>query len=94
MDMRERISSIIKSSGITIDELAIKTGIGYSKWTNPLNGKQRFNEDHITALTTLFPEYAYWLTTGKTIPESGQISPEIEELRRSGQRKGEHKDCR
>lgn len=29
----------------------------------------------VEALTTVWPEYAYWLATGHELPETGQISP-------------------
>jgi len=29
----------------------------------------------LDAVLSLFPEYALWITTGKEIPEAGQISP-------------------
>ncbi|WP_255556648.1 DNA-binding protein [Methylococcus sp. Mc7] len=80
--MRDRIKRLIAWSGLTLPELEERTGITAYKWGNLLTGKQRVNEDHITALTKLWPEYAYWITTGKTIPEVGQISPELEETRK------------
>ena len=36
----------------------------------------------IEALAKLWPEYAYWLTTGKEIPEVGQISPMTKKAQR------------
>ena len=34
------------------------------------------------AIAREWPQYSYWLLTGETIPEQGQISPEIERARR------------
>jgi hypothetical protein len=59
------------------------TGIEEYKWGNIEKGTQKVNEDHIEAVAKHWPEFAYWLVTGKTIPEAGQISPEIEETRRN-----------
>jgi len=47
------------------------------------NGIQKINGEHIEKIIEKFPEYAYWLTTGETLPEAGQISPELEETRRN-----------
>jgi transcriptional regulator with XRE-family HTH domain len=73
--IRERIIKLIIAYGFTNDELEEKTGISSGKWANLRTRKQRANEDHITAICKIYPEYAYWITTGKELPESGQISP-------------------
>lgn len=38
---------------------------------------------HIEAICKKWPEYAYWLATGNTLPDAGQISPDIEKQRRA-----------
>lgn len=66
----------------------IEGGIDRSVWRNVEAGKQRINEDHIRVIKKIAPQYIYWVITGETLPESGQISPEIvdkcEELLRDG----------
>lgn len=57
------------------------TGIKSKTWANIENGFQLANEEHINAIIKVWPEHAYWLTTGQTLPEAGQISPELEEIR-------------
>ncbi len=79
--MKERLIKLIEISGLSTKQLEERTDINRYKWGNVKNTKQRINENHIKAAVELWPEYAYWLTTGKTIPEAGQISPEIEETR-------------
>lgn len=79
--IKEHLLIIIKKSGLNEIDLEKETGISRHIWGNLKTGKQRANEDHIEAITNKWPEYAYWITTGKTIPEAGQISPEIEETR-------------
>ncbi len=81
MNIRDRAIEILDKSNMSNTELEKKTGIDRYKWGNLRNKKQRINEEHIEIINKLWPEYAYWLTTGKTIPEAGQISPEIEETR-------------
>jgi len=56
-----------------------KTGIDRYRWGNIRNGKARLSDEEIDAVIKLFPNYAYWLTTGKVIPEAGQTSPEYDE---------------
>lgn len=80
--IRERLLEVIESTGVSPSELEEKTGIKRFTWGNLKTGKQRANEEHIEALIKLHPEYAYWITTGLTLPEAGQISPELEETRK------------
>lgn len=86
--IRERLIEVITKKGLNNEDLEERTGIKASTWGNLRTRKQRANEDHIRAFNELWPEYAYWLTTGKTIPEAGQISPEMEETRQKLDRAG------
>ena len=86
--MRERVRKIIDRSGLPLSEIENLTGISQYKWGNLLTGKQRVNEDHITALRKVWPQYTYWLVTGDTIPEAGQISPDLEDIREKLERAG------
>lgn len=56
------------------------TGIKAKKWSHMYNGRTQPSAEMIEAIGKLFPEYAYWLITGKTIPEHGQTSPDLEQL--------------
>ncbi len=80
--MRERIIQVIDKSGLSKEELEKATGISFYKWNNLRTKKQRANEDHLEAINKNWPEYSYWVMTGETIPEAGQISPELEETRK------------
>lgn len=57
-----------------------QTGISAQQWSHVRNGRTTPDVKHIEAIGTLFPEYAYWIMTGKTIPEAGQTSPDLEQL--------------
>lgn len=81
--MKDRIRKLRESLGLDRTMFEAKTGIKAKTWSNVESGTQRANEEHIQAIIEKWPEYAYWLTTGKTIPEAGQISPEIEETRQN-----------
>lgn len=83
MDIKERLNKLIEKKGIKPKELEEKTGVDRMKWANLKRGTIRAQQEHIEAVVKLWPEYAYWITTGLTIPEAGQISPEVEEVRDS-----------
>lgn len=86
--MRDRVKKLIDHSGKSLPELEAETGISQYKWGNLLTGKQRVNEDHIAALNKLWPQFTYWLVTGHTIPDAGQISPELEQIREDSRKEG------
>ncbi|EAZ56798.1 XRE family transcriptional regulator [Pseudomonas aeruginosa] len=74
--IKERLITILKISGIKNPELEEATGISRYTWQNVRNKADReIKEIEIEAIVTLFPQYAYWLTTGNIAPEIGQTSP-------------------
>jgi len=79
--IRERLIGFFNTSGVTSKEMEKLTGIDRDKWNAVRAKRRRVNEDDIEAFNEAFPQFAYWLTTGKTIPEAGQISPEMEKAR-------------
>lgn len=76
--IRDRVISVWNKVGYTAKELEALTGIDRYKWGNVKSGKQRITEDQIETFCKLKPEYALWIAIGKTAPEAGQISPELE----------------
>jgi hypothetical protein len=89
--MRERILEIIEQvadSHRKFKHFEELTGISASKWQNLGQGKQRANEEMIDAIGKTFPQYAYWLMTGKTDEEHGHTSPILERIRMDLQRAG------
>lgn len=79
--IRDRVIELFDSLGLTSRKMEELTGIDRYKWGNVRGRKQKVNEDYLEALNKTFPQYSYWIMTGKTIPEAGQISPEIEKAR-------------
>lgn len=69
-------------------ELGRLTGIPKERWNSIRSRGVRASTEELDACIELWPEYAYWLTTGRTIPEAGQISPELEQLRENLARAG------
>jgi len=80
--MKDRIRKLRENLGFDRTMFEEQTGIKAKTWANVENGLQKANEEHIKAIVEKWPEYAYWLTTGLTLPEAGQISPDIEETRK------------
>ncbi len=79
MSIKKRIIKLLNYKQIGETELEKKTNIPRMQWVNIKRERTRVNENHIDAISKLFPEYNYWLISGKTIPEAGQISPEKQE---------------
>lgn len=75
MDIKDRIKEIERVENLTREELARKIGITYTRLRNLVGGQTKFRMDDLEALCTVFPEYEYWIYTGKEIPQVGLISP-------------------
>lgn len=77
--MYERIKELIDIKGTSdrkkYREMEAVTGVRSDVWKTLVRGNQRVNEDHINGIAKAYPEYVYWVVTGKTIPEVGQVSP-------------------
>lgn len=89
--MKDRIVEIIEH--VTDPHRKFKqfeelTGIGARKWQNLAQGKQRANDEMLEAIGKAFPQYAYWLVTGKTDEEHGHTSPILDRIRMDLQRAG------
>lgn len=79
--MRFRLKEIISDSGMSLRHLSEKSGVPVNKWKSVLHSGTRVNEDLINAVADIWPQYVFWLVTGKTCPECGQISPQMERER-------------
>lgn len=75
MDLKDRIKEIEQIESLTREELARKVDITYTRLRNLVGGQTKFRMEDLQAISTVFPEYEYWIYTGKEIPEAGQISP-------------------
>jgi len=76
MDIRERLLKLIEVTNKKPKELEQLTGIDRMSWSNLKRRMIRVHGEHIEAAAALWPEYAYWLVTGKTQPEVGNIGLE------------------
>lgn len=77
--IRERIVELWDAKGLSARDLEQLTGIDRDKWYALRNGRRRANEEDLTALATAFPDYAFWLISGRIAPEAGQVSPNYDE---------------
>ncbi|NMG35947.1 DNA-binding protein [Azoarcus sp. TTM-91] len=57
-----------------------QTGISARAWAHVWHGRTKPSADHLEQICGLFPEYTLWLMTGRTAPEAGQTSPDLEQL--------------
>lgn len=79
--IKERVITIIKSSGLKNPELEERTGINRYTWQNIRNKPGReLKTEEMEAVIKLFPEYAFWIASGNIAPEIGQTSPDYDEV--------------
>lgn len=80
--IRDRFIILWNMKSLSAKELERLTNIDREKWYSLRNSRRRMNEEDISALNKIYPQYAYWLSTGQILPEVGQVSPDYEELAR------------
>lgn len=68
---------------MTAKRLEELSGIDREKWYALRKGSRRANEDDISVIAKLFPNYALWLVSGEVAPDCGQTSPEYDEANRN-----------
>jgi hypothetical protein len=71
-----------------ISTIANETGINRATLSAIYTGRNLPNNETIAVITNRWKEYALWIMTGKTIPEAGQTSPELEQLEELRKRVG------
>ncbi|MDS4071397.1 MAG: helix-turn-helix transcriptional regulator [Candidatus Competibacter sp.] len=78
-EINKRIKQIRENEGISRTKFAELIGTTERKIQNVEQELQRVQDDLIESIIKIFPQYAYWLVTGLTIPNAGQISPDTTE---------------
>lgn len=81
--IRERIVAIWEYKKLTAKKLEELSGIDREKWYALRKGGRRANEDDISSIVKIHPEYALWLASGQIAPECGQTSPTYDEANRN-----------
>lgn len=71
----ERFRTLLEIEDIPLSKVIESTNINRDRWKNVRDKKAKMTADEVQVLSEVFPKYAYWLATGKELPEAGQISP-------------------
>ncbi|WP_221801965.1 hypothetical protein [Oceanobacter mangrovi] len=71
----DRFKLLIRIEDVKMPWLEQATGIEKKRWSNVRDGNAKMLAAEIQALGEVWPEYAYWLASGKELPAAGQISP-------------------
>jgi hypothetical protein len=50
-------------------------GVNYDRFAQVMGRKVELRAKELTAIAGQFPEFEYWILTGKELPEKGWISP-------------------
>lgn len=80
-DANKRIKELRNHLGLSRDDFAIKAGFKSSQLANIEQEKMLAPAWYIQSISETWPEYGYWIATGKELPSAGQISPMTEETR-------------
>jgi len=70
-----RFKILIQIEDVKLPWLEKQSGIGKKRWANVKSGHLEMRAAEVEALAQIWPEYAYWVATGKELPSCGQISP-------------------
>lgn len=73
MDITDRAKLLLGMA--SLEDLAKPNSKEYVRWQNIKRGRARFGAVEIEELGKLYPNWAFWLTTGNIAPEIGQTSP-------------------
>lgn len=82
-NINKRVRILRDTSGLGRQAFAEKTGIKKATIESIERELQQVNGEQLQAIGNQYPEYRYWLAYGETLPEAGQISPELEEKRKN-----------
>jgi len=71
----DRFIILARVENVKMPWLEKQTGIIQKRWNNVKAENSHMRAVEVEALIKVWPEYAYWIATGKELPECGQISP-------------------
>ncbi|WP_414673636.1 helix-turn-helix domain-containing protein [Magnetofaba australis] len=74
----EKIRPMREALGLGRAEFAERIGVNRDAVRDIEVGRRRPTEELMEGIGREWPQFAYWLMTGKVDPEHGHISPEIE----------------
>jgi hypothetical protein len=71
----DRFVLLVQVENVKMPWLQEQTGVVASRWNKVKTGQNEMRASDVDALVLVWPEYAYWLVTGKELSEVGQINP-------------------
>ncbi|HHP0486676.1 TPA: helix-turn-helix domain-containing protein [Vibrio harveyi] len=86
MDFGKKIKAIRVAEGLSRQEMVQLTDISRGTLRDCEQGVSNPSAETLSKITNheRFKKYAYWLMTGDTLPESGQVSPDFSILLECG----------
>lgn len=75
--MQARARLLIDKAGF--EQLIRESDIGLVRWQTVRYKNIRMSTQELEVLVRFYPQYAFWLASGKIAPEIGQTSPEYDE---------------
>ncbi|MBN3562509.1 hypothetical protein [Aliamphritea spongicola] len=80
MNIDDRIRKLLNFIDLSTEDLARKTDTKYGRWTTIRKTGGRARAEEVEILCKLYPQFQMWIATGETLPEAGQVSPELEQI--------------
>ncbi|RZP89608.1 helix-turn-helix domain-containing protein [Vibrio vulnificus] len=79
MKLGKKIKAVRIAEGLSQPEMAQLVDIAIGSLRNYEQDRKELKADNLVKITNneRFQKYTFWLMTGNTIPESGQISPDF-----------------
>lgn len=79
MELGKKIKAVRIAEGLSQPQMSQLIDIPIGSLRNYEQGRKELKADNLIKITQheRFDKYAYWLTTDKTLPESGQIAPDF-----------------
>lgn len=75
--MQARARLLIDKAGF--EQLIRESDIGLVRWQTVRYKNIRMSTQELEVLVRFYPQYAFWLASGRIAPEIGQTSPEYDE---------------
>ncbi|MBF0456085.1 MAG: helix-turn-helix domain-containing protein [Magnetococcales bacterium] len=82
----ERIRPLREALELGRNDFAIRIGVTKDTLRDIEVGRRRPNEELLEGIGKSFPQFSYWLLTGKTDEANEHISPDIERIRRDSKK--------
>ncbi|SDL76909.1 hypothetical protein SAMN05216186_13017 [Pseudomonas indica] len=74
--MQARARLLIDKAGF--EQLIRESDIGLVRWQTVRYKNIRMSTQELEVLVRFYPQYAFWLASGRIAPEIGQTSPEYD----------------